>query len=73
MESNRFASSVVMPWGYKASLVTPAQSTSSYMISLYFSTSFPAAEKGENRETYLKESKKRGSFLAYRRDVSLSF
>jgi hypothetical protein len=55
-----------MSWGYKASLVTPAQPTPSHTISFYSSASFPTAKKRENRETDLKESKKRGSFLAYR-------
>jgi hypothetical protein len=44
-EPRRFASSAVTPWGYKASLVTPRLPTSSQMISLYSSTSFPKANK----------------------------
>jgi hypothetical protein len=42
---NCFTSPTVTPRGYEASLVTPMQSTSSRMISLYSSTSFPTAEK----------------------------
>jgi hypothetical protein len=40
MERNRFISLAVTPRGYIAGLVTPAQPTSSRMISLYSSTSF---------------------------------
>jgi hypothetical protein len=56
-ESIRFTPSVFTPWGYKADLVTLAQPTSSYMISLYSSTSFPTAEKRNNRETDLKRTR----------------
>jgi hypothetical protein len=44
-EPIRVASSTITPQGYKAGLVTPAQPTSSCMISLYSSTSFPTVEK----------------------------
>jgi hypothetical protein len=44
-EPNHFASLVVTSWGYKAVVVTPAQSTFSYMISHNSSTSFLTAEK----------------------------
>jgi hypothetical protein len=48
--------------GYKASLVTPAQPTSSCMISLCSSTSFPMAKK----------RKQEGVILAYREAVPFS-
>jgi hypothetical protein len=41
------------------------------MISLCSSASFPVAKKRENREIDLKESKKRGSFFAYKGKMSL--
>jgi hypothetical protein len=53
---NCFASSVLTPRGYKASVATPAQPTSSHTIFHRFSTSFPMVEKKEeNRETDLKK------------------
>jgi hypothetical protein len=45
MEPSLLASSVVTLWGYKAGMVTPAQSTSSRTISHRSSTSFPTTEK----------------------------
>jgi hypothetical protein len=59
-EPNHFASSAVTPRGYKASLVTPAQPTSSRTMSLYSSTAFSMTQK-RNREIDLKENK-RGLF-----------
>jgi hypothetical protein len=44
-EPSRFTSSAITLWGYEASLVTPMQPASSHTISLYFSASFPMAEK----------------------------
>jgi hypothetical protein len=55
-EPSRFASSVVTTRSYKAGMATPAQPTSSCMISHRSFTSFPMAEKKEeNRETNLKK------------------
>jgi hypothetical protein len=48
-EPNCFASSVVMPWGYKG-VVTPTQSTSSRTISHHSSAPFPTVEKKEEIE-----------------------
>jgi hypothetical protein len=48
-EPSHFASSVVTPWGYKASMVAPTQPKSSRMISHHSSTSFPMAEKKEKK------------------------
>jgi hypothetical protein len=45
VELNRFTSSAVTLRGYKASLITLVQPTSSRTISLCSSTSFPTAEK----------------------------
>jgi hypothetical protein len=70
VELSRFASSVVTPWGYKASVVIPAQPTSSRTISHHSSASFPTAEKKEeNRETYLKNKRE---LLSLREVVSVS-
>jgi hypothetical protein len=55
---NCFTSLAVTPQGYKAGLVTPVQPTSSCMISLYSSASFPTAEKRKNRETVLWKTKR---------------
>jgi hypothetical protein len=52
-EPSRFASSIVTPWGYKPSLVAPAQHTSSCMTSQHFTTSFTTAEKKEKIEKYI--------------------
>jgi hypothetical protein len=53
-EPSRFASSSVTPRGYKASLVTPVQPTSSRTISLCFSASFSTAKKRKKkRDTVL--------------------
>jgi hypothetical protein len=71
MEPNSFASSAITPWGYKAGLVTPVQPTSSCMISLYSSASFPIIRKRENREIDLKENK-RWVISAYREAIFLS-
>jgi hypothetical protein len=53
VEPSRFVSSAGTLWGYKAGLVTPAQPTSSHMISLCSSTSFSTAEKGEKIEKHI--------------------
>jgi hypothetical protein len=57
-ECSCFASLIVTPRGYKGSVVTLVQPTSSYMISHHFSTSFSGAKKKEkNRETDVKETR----------------
>jgi hypothetical protein len=57
VESIRFASLVVTPWGYKASLITPTHPTSSCTISLCSSTSPLRLKKRKNRETNPKETR----------------
>jgi hypothetical protein len=57
--------------GYKVDLVSPAQPTSSHMISLYSSTSFPMAEKKKRKNR--SKGKHEGVISACREAVLLSF
>jgi hypothetical protein len=66
-EPSHLASSVVTPQGYKASVVTPLQHTSSRMISYCSSASFSTAEK--EREKQGKQINKELEFVVVLRGV----
>jgi hypothetical protein len=61
---------IVIPWGYKAGVVSPAQPTSSHTISYRSSASFPTVEK--ERGKYRNRYENKRELLSLRGVVSLS-